>query len=117
MKKVCWFFIVSLVLLGCNINQSNKEELECPHTTICLQPFDNYSQQEAEQLREVLENKFLEFFDADFEFEVLPNRHLTTDLMNDNKTRYRADKIINSLKKEADDHNFSVSGSSWEEEI
>ena len=101
MKKVSWFYIVSLLLLSCNINQSNKEELECPRTTIYLQPFDNYSQQEAEQLKEVLEKKFLEYFDVDFVFEVLPNRDLTTDLMNDPKTRYRADKIIRSLAKDA----------------
>lgn len=103
MKKASCLLLASLTLLGCGKNQSGKtpEENVRPHATICLQPFDNYSQQEAEQLREVLENKFVEFFDADFEFEVLTNKHLTTDLMNDNKTRYRADKIIWSLSKEA----------------
>ena len=101
MKKVSWFYIVSLLLLSCNINQSNKEEEGCPITTICLQPFDNYSQQEAKQLKEVLEQKFMEFFETDFKFEVLPNRQFTTDLMNDKKTRYRADKIVRSLAKEA----------------
>ena len=100
----------SLILICCGKNQSNKvsEEDVSSHATICLQPFNNYSQQEAEQLREVLENKFIEFFDTDFEFEVLPHKHLTTDLMNDNKTRYRADKIIRSLAKEACDQKIII---------
>ena len=103
MEKVCWLLLTSLALLGCSESQSGKtsEEDVRPHATICLQPFDNYSQQEAEQLKEVLEKKFMEFFETDFKFEVLLNRHLTADLMNDNKTRYRADKIIRSLAKEA----------------
>ena len=103
MKNVSCLLIAFLALLGCSKSQSGKtpEENVRPHATICLQPFDNYSQQEAEQLKEVLENKFVEFFDADFEFEVLPNRQFTADLMNDNKTRYRADKVIKSLSNEA----------------
>ena len=93
----------SLLLICCTKSPSGKtpEENVRPHATICLQPFDNYSQQEAEQLKEVLVQNFVESFDADFEFEVLSNRQFTTDLMNDNKTRYRADKIIMSLAKEA----------------
>lgn len=102
MKKVCWLLVASLTLLGCSKNQSSKAPEEAsPNAAICLQPFDNFSQQEAERLKEVLEKTFLEFFDADFEFEVLPNRQLTADLMNDNKTRYRADKIIKLMSKEA----------------
>ena len=107
--NIYWILFFSLLLICCSKNQSSKvSEDVCQHATICLQPFDNYSQQEAELLREVLENKFLEFFDADFEFEVLPNRQFTTDLMNDNKTRYRADKIIWFLAKEASDRKIII---------
>ena len=110
MKKVCCLLLAFLALLGCSKSQRGKtpEEDVRPHATICLQPFDNYSQQEAEQLKEILEKKSLEFFDADFEFEVLPNRHFTNDLMNGNKTRYRADKIIRSLAKEACDKKIII---------
>ena len=103
MKKVCWLLLAFLALLGCGKNQSGKAPKEDvnPYASICLQPFDNYSQQEAEQLKEVLEQKFVEFFETDFKFEVLPNIQFTSDLMNDNNTRYRADKIVRSLAKEA----------------
>ncbi len=52
------------------------------------------------QLSNVLEKKFLELYGVEFEFEVLPNKKLSADLMNNSKSRYRADKIIDSLKKE-----------------
>ena len=103
MLSACFLF------LSCANNPSAKvTEGEGQHATICLQPFDNYSQQEAEQLKEVLEKQFMEFFDADFEFEVLPNIQFTIDLMNDNKTRYRADKIIKLMAKEASNQRIMI---------
>jgi archaemetzincin len=108
--NIYWILFASLLLICCSKNQSSKasEEDVPPHTTICLQPFDNYTQQEAKQVKEVLEKMFLEFFDADFEFEVLPNREFTTDLMNDDKTRYRADKIIKLMSNEATSHRIMI---------
>lgn len=44
----------------------------------------------------------------EFEFEVLPNKKLSADLMNNSKSRYRADKIIDSLKKEASYHRIMI---------
>ena len=60
------------------------------------------------QLSKVLEKKFLQLYGVEFEFEVLPNKKLSADLMNDNKTRYRADKIIDSLKDGAGDHKIII---------
>ena len=94
-----YILLAVLTLCGCNkkVEQANSS---CP-PTIFLQPYDNFTQDEAKQLSMMLEKKFLELYGVEFEFEVLPNKKLSADLMNDSKSRYRADKIINSLKKEA----------------
>ena len=94
-----YILLAVLTLCGCNkkVEQANSS---CP-PTIFLQPYDNFTQDEAKQLSMMLEKKFLELYGVEFEFEVLPNKKLSADLMNNSKSRYRADKIINSLKKEA----------------
>jgi archaemetzincin len=105
--RLFYAFIALILCCGCK----KEEHINCtcpPPITICLQPFDNYSQQETKQLKDVLEKKFLEFFDIEFEFKVLPNRPFMSDLMNDNKTRYRADKIIKLMAKEADDQRIMI---------
>ena len=104
MKAICILFTV-LMLCGCK--KTEQANCTCP-PTIFLQPYDNYTQKEAKQLSKVLEKKFLELYGVEFEFEVLPNKKLSADLMNDAKTRYRADKIINSLKKDAGDHRIMI---------
>lgn len=67
----------------------------CPHTVICLQPLEDFSQKDAEKLKKNLlkhtaELELCEVADV----EVLPNKPLKPSLLNDEKTRYRADKII-----------------------
>ena len=105
--ELIYFLFITLILCGCK--KGERINCTCPPTiTICLQPFDNYTQQEAKQLKVVLEKKFLESFDVEFVFEVLPNRPFTSDLMNDNKTRYRADKIIKLMAKEANDQRIMI---------
>ena len=96
-------FILLAALMLCGCKKTEHANCTCP-PTIFLQPYDNYTQKEAMQLSKVLEKKFLELYGVEFEFEVLPNKKLSADLMNDNKTRYRADKIINSLKDGAGIH-------------
>jgi len=109
MNKVLSIFIVVLaaILILCGCKQTEQTNCTCP-PTIFLQPYDNYTLNEAKQLSKVLEKKFLELYGVEFEFEVLPNRKLSADLMNDSKSRFRADKIIDSLKKEASDHRIMI---------
>ena len=111
MQKVCWLFIMSMLLLGCNNQGSNKiEDVDClcPHATVYLQPYDNFTQKEANQLKRVLEKHLVEILDGAFEIEVLPNKQLTSDFLGETKTKYRIDKIINSLKKDADTHKIYI---------
>ena len=100
MKYVVSIIVLLLVIMiGCR-EKTKQVNCTCP-PTIFLQPYDNFTQKEAKQLSKVLEKKFLELYGVEFEFEVLPNKKFSADLMNDSKSRYRADKIIDSLKIEA----------------
>lgn len=100
-------YIIYAILILCGCKQTEQANCTCL-PTIFLQPYDNYTQKEAKQLSKVLEKKFLELYGVEFEFEVLPNKKLSADLMNDSKSRFRADKIIDSLKKEASDHRIMI---------
>lgn len=104
-KKGIFVLLTAVTLFGCK--KTGEANYTCP-PTICLQPLDNYTQKEAKQLCTVLEKKFMELFGVEFEFEVLPNKKLSTDLMNDARTRYRADKMIDSLSKDAGDHRIII---------
>ena len=115
MKKLLWIIPIVIVCAVAYylLTYRDKEPVQVvdssPHyTTIFLQPLDNFTQQEAMQLQEVLEQRFRKIFNEGFEFEILPNKKLSVDLMNDSKSRYRADKIINSLKKEASNHRIII---------
>ena len=115
MKKLLWIIPIVIVCAVAYylLTYRNKEPVQVvdssPHyTTIFLQPLDNFTLQEAMQLQEVLEQRFRKIFNEGFEFEILPNKKLSVDLMNDSKSRYRADKIINSLKKEASNHRIII---------
>ena len=105
--KTRLFYIILAVLMLCCCNKTEQANYTCP-PTIFLQPLDNFTQQEAMQLQAVLEQRFRKIFNEGFEFEILPNKKLSVDLMNDSKSRYRADKIINSLKKEASNHRIII---------
>ena len=104
-KSFIYLIVAVFTLSGCK--KTEQANCTCP-ATICLQPYDNFTQQEAKQLSKVLEKKFMELFGVEFEFEVLPNKKLSGELMNDAKTRFRADKIINSLKEDAGDHRIII---------
>lgn len=107
MKHVVPIIALLLALTLCGCKKTEQANCTCP-PTIFLQPYEHYTQKEAKQLSKVLEKKFLDLYGVEFEFEVLPNKKLSADLMNNSKSRYRADKIINSLKKEASDHRIMI---------
>ena len=68
MKTRYIYALLASLILCCGCQKEEKIYCTCPPTiTIYFQPFDNYSQQEAKQVKEVLEKKFLEFIDIEFE--------------------------------------------------
>jgi archaemetzincin len=75
----------------------------CPFVKVSLQPYADFTQKEVQQLKNELEKHLrLLIGEVGLEFEILPNKPLSAELKNDVGTRYRADKIINSLASDAD---------------
>ena len=80
-----------------------------PFVKVSLQPYADFTQKEAKQLKNDLEKHLGGIIsEVRLEFEVLPNKPLSAELKNDVGTRYRADKIINSLASDADRHHIII---------
>ena len=79
----------------------------CP-PTIHLQPYGNFSQREANKLGKELTIKIEEIFGVELDYEVHPSLPLSDTLMNDGKTRYRAEKMIHSMAADANKHNIYI---------
>ena len=80
----------------------------CPHVTIYLQPYDNFTQKEAEQLKTDLDNHLDNIICDDFIIDILPNKQLSDSFLGETKKKYRTDKIINTLKENADKHHIYI---------
>lgn len=81
----------------------------CPFVKVSLQPYADFTQKEAEQLKNELERHLgMLIGEVELEFEVLPNKPLAAELKNEDGTRYRADKIINSLASDAEKHHVII---------
>ena len=118
---MCRFSIIfSLILLmGCvnwscrdKNHHANEADLEldcsCPHCRILIQPYDGFSQARAKEVSKQLVHALEKHMEglAVTDVVILPNKPLTDDLLNDAKTRYRAQKILNQqqgAKKERND--------------
>lgn len=86
--------LLILLLLLISINSYSK------HVVIDIQPMGNLTFLEAERISSILEEKFYKLLNLEAEIYVLPNRPLKKEYLNNKKTRYRADKIINSFKSD-----------------
>lgn len=107
MNKYIGLLLACCLIAGCTQGDKGVEEEDitedfrctCP-PTIYLQPYNDFSQQEAKMLIPHL-NQFLSDCSLPgIDIEVLPNIQLTDSLMNDKRTRYRADKMLKSLPEE-----------------
>ena len=111
----CLFLMCSAIsLVGCSgktdnsKGKSNEDTLcTCP-PTIYLQPYGNFTEKEASRLAKELSEHLSEIFRVDLDCEVLAPLPLAESLLNKAKTRYRADKIINSLSAKANEHNIYI---------
>ena len=107
MAILCGVFVLS----GCSNKPSgdDKEELTCPFPpVIYLQPYGNFSQEEASKVGRELEKLLDELFNVALDCEVLPSLPLSDSLLNKAKTRYRADKIIRSMSLRANKHDIYI---------
>ena len=94
MKQYLCLIIIALLLAAC----SDKEQVKIKKGSIYLQPYDNFTQQEAMKLKKELDLHLQEVLADSFVVEVLPNKPLTKDLLNDAQTRYKGERMISSLK-------------------
>lgn len=114
MKRICWLLAIHLVLLSCNNTQSCKVEVvkeaesSCPHANIYLQPYDNFTQKEAELLKADLNKHLKGILSGVFKVDILPNKQLSDTMLGESKIKYRGDKIIHSLKKDCDPDNIII---------
>lgn len=115
-KVLCGIMLLccAIALIGCsgksadgNGQWGNDAICLCP-PTIYLQPYGNFTKEEASRLGKELGKHLFEMFGADFDCEALPPLPLSDSLMNKAKSRYRADKIIKSLSAKADDHSIYI---------
>ena len=109
MKKQLWFLAVFFFAVACRQkNDTGFVDCTCPYATIYLQPYDNYTQKEANKLKAELHNHLQEILFGAFEVKVLPNKPLSDSFLGGIKGKYRTDKIINDLKENADEHNIYI---------
>ena len=104
MKNYRLWMVILLVIVctvGCQRKTGGEWIDRCPHATIYLQPYDNFTQKEANKLKGELEKHWDELLGGAFEVVVLPNKQLPSDFLGETKTKYRIDKIIHSLEKDA----------------
>ena len=114
MKKVL-LLLSAILLLSCNTTSDkpdtvSDESCSCgdtPHGEVLLQPYNDFSQKEAVELKEILQVKINEILHGDFQVKVLPNKTLPKEIISENK-RYRTDKIVESLSEEANDHKIII---------
>ena len=115
-KVLCGIMLLccAIALIGCSGKSADGNGqwgddviCLCP-PTIYLQPYGNFTKEEASKLGKELGKHLFEMFGADFDCEALPPLPLSDSLMNKAKSRYRADKIIKSLSAKADDHSIYI---------
>lgn len=115
-KKLMYLFLIA-TLISCKnetIKTTDKmeteqevyEECSCP-PIIYLQPLNDYSQIKANQIKNKIQNSHIEIMDG-VDIEVLPNKKLSDAVFNQRKTRYRADKILNTYRNNADKHRVII---------
>lgn len=118
MKKLLLLSLcLATCMVSCQRNGSLPEDSTdyadttccCPHPVILLQPYDDFTQKEAESLAAEIKKHEDDFGGWGIrEVKVLPTKQSTSALKNDTKTRLRADKILKELKGVSSDYNTTV---------
>lgn len=106
----------TISLMSCNKQKPKQAEDEktdeseilcsCP-PAVLLQPLNDFTEEEARAMIPKMQKLIKEGTGLELDFDVLPRIILSDSMMNDIFTRYRADRIIPSLK---DNHHDVVVG-------
>ena len=109
MKKLIILLFNALLICGvwsCGNNAKRIKHVEfvpnaeadctCTHCRILIQPYDDFSGEKSQAVAKQLETALSKHMKslAVTQVQILPNKPLTEDLMNTDKTRYRANKIL-----------------------
>lgn len=119
MKKLLLIISLSIILIAtvCVVAYhlqgfDNNKIIEtgdcCPHVTIYLQPYDNFTQKEVGKLKADLDKRLDGIIDCAITVVVLPNKQLSDSFLGETGKKYRIDKIIDSLKGNADNHHIYI---------
>lgn len=115
LKNTVILLFAVVCMAGCSGNSREKKlpgmKVETGYMyppVIHLQPYGDFTQQEAQMLGKELAMRIDEMFNVDVNCEVHPSLPLSEVLMNENRTRYRADKLIRSMAPNADKHNIYI---------
>ena len=119
----CCFLAIMTFMTSCNKQESGNEtptvdteeqtakeegvamRCTCP-PVVQLQPCNTFTEKQAEALIPSIKKALKENLGYELDVEVLPNVKLPETLKNDNKSRYRAEKIINHFPD--NDHNATI---------
>lgn len=97
--------------MSCYNTQSSKvedTESSCLHANVYLQPYDDFTQKEAEKLKADLDKHLEGIIDRGFKVEILSNQPLSVSFIGESKKKYRTDRIINMLKENADNQHIYI---------
>ena len=93
-KTIIALLTIAALLCSC----SRKEETEYCTDPVCVlsfQPYDDISERDVEKLSSTVKEKVEDIANVSvLEVRILPNKKLDNTLLNDNKTRYSAKKIL-----------------------
>lgn len=99
MNKIFNLFILIILFSSCINKTSNKEK----EYNVYLQPYNNFTDEEVKNLQIDVQNCFDTLIpELNIKINILKNKVLSKQFLNNNKTRYRADSIINNQKNQYD---------------
>ena len=105
MKNIIIYLLSILCFISCNNKQEQKPvktkatKTAIKNTKVCLLPFEDVSEQEIEELKLVLENKFATLLPGQKTFIVLNNDTLPKEAFVKSRNRYKSSVLLNYEKK------------------
>ena len=103
--------LICLMCLGCSNNHSKEsllDECSCPHASIYLQPYEDFTKKEAQKLLPKLEQEFGNWLYGEWKFEILDPIPLPQESKSDN--RYMASIILKHQEKQPLEKNEFIIG-------
>lgn len=120
MKKMLLLLLMAMQLCACSSNSGKQDLIEepivemsgtncsSPQCVIYLQPYENFTSEEANKLKTVLQDKFGSFLHGYWEFKLLPTKKLPSSTYVKEINRYKATAILNYEKSLIKGHEMII---------